>query len=159
VHLFGKNVNAYRPAELQELRAKRIGFIFQTFYLIDSLTVLENAMLVMRFAGLSRRESRNRAMSYLKKFGVERYAGTCPRHLSQGEKQRVALARALSADAKLIIGDEPTGSLASGQGMEIVSLISESVKAGNRCAVVASHDERISAFADRIIRLEDGRLR
>lgn len=158
IHLFGKNIRAYSPREMQTLRARKIGFIFQTFHLIDTLSVLENVMLVMRFAKMDRRESRDRAMCYLERFGIDRFAGASPVHLSQGEKQRVAVARALSADAKLIIGDEPTGSLASEQGMEIVRLISESVKTENRCAILASHDERISFFAHRVIRLRDGRI-
>lgn len=158
VTLFGKNVDLYPSGELQKLRARRIGFIFQTFHLIDSLTVLENVMLVMRFAGMGRRESRSRAIQYLERFEIKQYAGDTPVHLSQGEKQRVAVARALAGDAGLIIGDEPTGSLASNQGMEIVRLISESVRQDNRCAVIASHDERISAFATRVIRLSDGRI-
>ncbi|KPL24664.1 MAG: hypothetical protein AMS23_05510 [Bacteroides sp. SM1_62] len=158
VYLFGKNINSCTAGELQTIRAKRIGFIFQSFYLIDSLNVLENVTLVMKFAGLHREVSKSRAISYLKRFGVEPFAKSSPRFLSQGEKQRVAVARALACEAPLIIADEPTGSLATGQGMEIVRFIHESVKSENRCAVITSHDERISRFADRVIRLRDGEL-
>jgi putative ABC transport system ATP-binding protein len=158
VYLFGKNINSYSAVDLQTIRAQRIGFIFQSFYLIDSLNILENIMLVMKFAGLKREVSKSTAFSYLERFGVEQYAKSSPRFLSQGEKQRVAVARALSCEAPLIIADEPTGSLATGQGMEIVGFIHDSVRSENRCAVISSHDERISKFADRVIRLQDGEI-
>ena len=159
IYLFGKNITSYRIGELQALRANRIGFIFQSFYLIDSLSVLENVTLVMKFAGLSRQESKLRALSCLERFGMGQHVNSSPRLLSQGEKQRVAVARALACEAKLIIADEPTGSLSTSQGMEIIRYIHESVRSENRCAVIASHDERISKFADRVIRMRDGKLR
>jgi putative ABC transport system ATP-binding protein len=158
VFLFGRNVESYTASELQTVRAKKIGFIFQSFYLIDSLNVIENVILVMRFAGFDREESRARALSYLDRFGMARFIKSYPRMLSQGEKQRIAVARALACEAPLIIADEPTGSLATSQGLEIIRLIHESVKSENRCAVITSHDERIAAYADPIIRLQDGEL-
>ena len=126
VYLFGKQTGEYSQRDLQIIRAKRIGFVFQTFYLIDSLTVVQNVIMVMKFAGASRDMAKKTAMAYLDKFGVSHLANSLPSKISQGEKQRVAIARALVNGAELIIADEPTGSLASQQGMEIVELLKKS---------------------------------
>jgi putative ABC transport system ATP-binding protein len=159
VYLFGKQTGEYSQHDLQIIRAKRIGFVFQTFYLIDSLTVVQNVMMVMKFAGVSRDMARKTAMAYLEKFGVDHLASSLPSKISQGEKQRVAIARALVNGAELIIADEPTGSLASQQGMEIVEFLKKSCTDENRCVVIASHDERIVSLADRVLHLSDGEMK
>ena len=158
-YLFGRKTTEYSQKELQSIRSKRMGFIFQTFYLLESLTVLENVMIVMKFAGADKKEARITAMEYLKKFGVEKLCNSYPGKISQGEKQRVAIARALANGAEFIIADEPTGSLASKQGMEIVEFLKESVVDQKRCVVIASHDERIVKFADRVLYLSDGEVK
>jgi len=154
--LFSKKIQDYSPAGLQKLRAARVGFIFQTFHLIDSLNAIENILLVMRFNHTNKKEANFRAIQLLERFGVAHLAQACPRTLSQGEKQRVAVARALANNATLIIADEPTGSLATEQGMNIVSLLRKSAKTENRCIIIASHDQRIAGYADRVIFLKDG---
>jgi putative ABC transport system ATP-binding protein len=159
VYLFGKQTKDYSPKELQFIRAKRIGFIFQTFLLIDSLTVLQNVMLVKQFAGANKTESRIKAMEYLRRFGVDKLSDSFPTMISQGEKQRVAVARALVNGADLIFADEPTGSLASRQGMEIIEFLQKSAKEENRCIVITSHDERIIQYADRVLHIVDGELK
>ena len=138
VHLFGRKVGDYSTAELQRLRAEKIGFIFQSFYLIDSLTALENVMLVLKFAGVDLENAKQRAVNYLKRFGVEHLSKSYPPTFSQGEKQRVAVARALANEAAFIIADEPTGSLATQQGFAIVDFLKESVRKEKRCVVIAS---------------------
>ena len=158
-YLFDRNVKDYSSHELQQLRANRIGFIFQTFHLLDSLSAIDNVLLVMGFAGVHGKAARDRVMGYFDNFGIQQLRGVSPRCMSQGEKQRVAVARALVNGAELIIADEPTGSLATQQGMAIVSLLHESVKRDNRCVIIASHDERISAYADRVLYLHDGILK
>ncbi len=158
VLLFGKRINEYTQRELQSIRARRMGFIFQTFFLLDSLSVIQNVMMVKRFAGASQEEARDSAVEYLQRFGVEHLADSMPTRISQGEKQRVAVARALVNGADLIFADEPTGSLASRQGMEIIDFLKESAVKENRCIVMTSHDERIIAHADRVFRLRDGEL-
>ena len=158
VMLFGKQVDSYSRNELQRLRASQIGFIFQAFHLIGSLNALENIMMVMRFNHLDRRESRKRSMALLKKFNIEYLSHAYPGRMSQGEKQRVAVARALANDAKLIIADEPTGSLATDQGMKIVRLLREAATEEGRSIVIASHDTRIGEYADKVYRLRDGRV-
>lgn len=159
VEIFGRAVEDYTPRELQRIRATRIGFVFQTFQLLEPLSVLDNVTLVMKFAGVSRSETRRRALALLEEFGVGELADASPRTLSQGQKQRVAVARALANDAELIIADEPTGSLATAQGLDIVRFLTAKVREGNRCAVIVSHDERIAGYADRVLHLEDGVLR
>jgi putative ABC transport system ATP-binding protein len=156
VHLFGKHTESYSQRELQSLRANRIGFIFQTFHLVDSLSVIQNVMLVKRFAGSNKEEARKISMEYLKRFEVDHLADSYPAKMSQGEKQRVAVARALVNGADLIFADEPTGSLATRQGMEIVEFLRKCVVEENRCVIITSHDERIIPYANKVLHLQDG---
>ena len=156
--LFGRDIERYSARELQRLRATRIGFVFQTFHLIDSLTVVENVALVLRFAGRTNPEAQERARTLLQRFHIEHLAKKFPPTLSQGEKQRAAVARATANGADLIIADEPTASLETKQGLDIIQLLHEYAKKQNTCVIVASHDLRIVEFADRVLRLEDGLL-
>jgi putative ABC transport system ATP-binding protein len=158
VYIFGGNVVDHSQRDLQKLRAQRIGFIFQTFNLLDSLSVIENIMMVMKFAGVSKMEAFTRANKFLDRFGIRHLANAFPKTLSQGEKQRVAVARALANGAELILADEPTGSLSTQQGMTIVQFLRDAVKQEGRCVVIASHDERIKPFADRVLDIRDGEL-
>ena len=158
VTIFGHNVLEYSLTDLQKMRAKKMGFIFQTFYLLDSLKVLDNVMLVMRFAGIPKKEARKHAIECLERFGIEHLMNAYPSTLSQGEKQRVAVTRAIANGARLIIADEPTGSLATQQGVMIVEFLKESVKSDGLCVIIASHDERIATYADRVLQLHDGSL-
>ncbi|MBN1273876.1 MAG: ABC transporter ATP-binding protein [Candidatus Aminicenantes bacterium] len=159
VFLFNRKVDTYSPKELQKLRACSLGFIFQTFLLIDSLTVLENLRVVLRFSGYPRKETNQKAIRLLQQFHIEELAGKFPVCLSQGEKQRVAVARAVANDASLILADEPTGSLESKQGFEVISLLKKLSETEDKSVVIASHDLRIVEFADRVFRLEDGSIR
>jgi len=159
VEIFGRRVSEYAPNELQRLRAMRIGFVFQTFRLLEPLNVLDNVLLVMKFAGVPRVEARRRALALLEEFGVGHLARALPHTLSQGQRQRVAVARALANDAELIIADEPTGSLATAQGLDIIRFITAKVREADCCAVIVSHDERIASHADRVLYLDDGVLR
>lgn len=158
VRIFGEDVERYSEQELQRLRARRLGFIFQNFLLLESLSVLENIMLVMQFAGTRRSSCRSAAFNLLRQFGIDRLATRIPSELSQGEKQRVAIARAIANGAELIIADEPTASLESSQGLEIIELLRRLAKEERRCVVVASHDLRLVQFADRVVRLRDGEI-
>ena len=156
VSLFGKNVESYSSKELQQLRARRVGFVFQTFHLLDSLTAEENVSLVLRFAGEPKVQARQKAKALLQQFRIEHLSRKFPTALSQGEKQRVAIARAVANGAELIIADEPTASLETKQGFEIIRLLHEYAKNHNSCVIVASHDLRIAEFADRVVILKDG---
>lgn len=159
VHLFGRRTETYSQKEIQSIRASKIGFIFQTFHLIDSLTVLQNVMMVKRFSGSKKDEVKNVSLEYLKRFGVDHLADSYPTKMSQGEKQRVAVARALVNGADLIFADEPTGSLATRQGMEIIEFLRKSVEEENRCVIITSHDERIIPYADKVLHLQDGEMK
>lgn len=158
IWLFGKELQRYSEAELQQLRATRIGFVFQTFHLIDALNGLENVQLVMKFTKTISHISRSRAEDLLERLGISYLRDAYPKTMSQGEKQRVAVARALANNASLIIADEPTGSLSTEQGMDIVKLLQEMTRSEKRCIVIASHDQRISQYADRVFHLEDGEM-
>jgi putative ABC transport system ATP-binding protein len=156
--LFGSDIEQYTDDELQSLRARRLGFIFQNFLLIESLSVVENIILVLRFAGTDKTTARSTAFGLLKRFGIDHLAKRFPERLSQGEKQRVAIARAVANGADLIIADEPTASLESCQGLVIIELLRTLARDNKRCVVVASHDLRLVDYADRVVRLRDGAI-
>jgi putative ABC transport system ATP-binding protein len=158
VYIFGKRVQDYNPSALQKIRACKMGFIFQTFCLLDSLRVLDNVTLVMKFAGIPEKSARKHATECLERFGIGHLSHVFPGKLSQGEKQRVAVARAIANGSKMILADEPTGSLATEQGMAIIEFLHDSVKKDGLSVVIASHDDRISKYADRVYRLCDGIL-
>jgi putative ABC transport system ATP-binding protein len=156
--LFGNEVQSYSDEKLQDLRARRLGFIFQNFLLIDSLTVMENVALVLRFGGTTGTRAIDEARRLLRQFGVEQLAGKFPSTLSQGEKQRVAIARAIANGGEVIIADEPTASLESKQGLEIIRLLRSLAKVYKKCVVVATHDLRLVEYADTILQLRDGEI-
>lgn len=156
--LFGKEIKLYQKKELQKIRATKIGFIFQDFQLIEALSVLQNITIVQRFAGKNKYEAQNIALQLLQRFELSALANQLPSRLSQGQKQRVAVARAIANDAVLIIADEPTASLETTQGFEIIKLLHNLAKKNNKCVVVASHDLRIQKYADRVIHLLDGKV-
>jgi len=158
VSLFGRGIEEYSARELQTLRAGRIGFIFQTFLLIDSLTAAENVEIVLRFGRKRRTERAARTRELLRELGLEHLAGRFPAVMSQGEKQRVAIARALANDAELIIADEPTGSLETRQALGIIGLLHEQAVRRNTALIVASHDLRLKDYADRTLYLRDGMI-
>ena len=158
ISLFGKNVEEYSANELQSLRAERIGFVFQTFLLIDSLTATENIEIVLRFNRKRRAERAAKTRALLGELGIEHLARRFPRAMSQGEKQRVAIARAIANDAELLIADEPTGSLETRQAIDIIALLHGQAKRRNATVIVASHDLRLKEFADRTLRLQDGMM-
>jgi putative ABC transport system ATP-binding protein len=158
VFLFGKNTTEYTLSELQMLRARKMGFVFQTFKLIDSVSVLENLLIVQKFAGINGFKARQNAIHLLEKLELKHHVYSCPKTMSQGEKQRVAIARALVNKTQLIIADEPTGNLNTEQGMMIVKMLKDITDNNNCCVVVASHDERITRYANRVLYLKDGMI-
>jgi putative ABC transport system ATP-binding protein len=159
VVLFGKRLTEYSPVDLQQLRAKSMGFVFQDFQLIDSLSVYQNIALVLKFAGRSGRDARRVVADLLERFGITDLRDRRPGKLSQGEKQRVAVARAVANKAQLIIADEPTASLESTQGLGVINLLRDYARQQQRCVIVASHDLRLVEYADTVQRIEDGVLR
>lgn len=139
------------------LRLRRFGFVFQSFNLVTVLTARQNVELPLGLAGASPRERRRRADLLLRRFGLERRADHLPHRLSGGERQRVALARALANDPDVVFADEPTGSLDSVTGRDVVAAL-VSVAEEGRTVVLVTHDEALSSIADTRLRLRDGRL-
>ncbi len=158
VFLFGQNINQYSSKELQYLRADKIGFIFQTFLLIDALNVYENVELVLKFSKNKRSDYKEKTTSALEKLGISHLSKKLPSELSHGERQRVAIARAFANNAELLIADEPTASLETKQGEQIINFLHDYASKFDKCVIVASHDLRLKSFADRIIFIENGFL-
>jgi putative ABC transport system ATP-binding protein len=156
--LFGKRFEDYTKADLQYMRSRKIGFVFQNFNLLNGLTVLENVMVTLRFSGKNRTQAKSRAELKLKDLDIWHLKNNFPVTLSQGEKQRVAIARALAPEPEFIIADEPTASLGTNQGFEVIKILSDYSKQKNKCVLVASHDLRLRQFADRILSIENGEI-
>lgn len=144
---------------LPEIRLSHLGFVFQDFNLLSSLTVLENVTIVLEMAGLKGRAAREKAAHILDGLGLGLRLNFLPENLSGGEKQRVAIARALVNDPALILADEPTANLDSKIGHEIMRLLRQIAKEQGRSVVIVSHDQRIRDIADRVLWLEDGQFK
>ena len=153
----GENLGTLSREELAKIRNKKIGFIFQQFFLLPRLTALQNVELPMTYAGIRPRERRERARVCLERVGLADHAHHKPTQLSGGESQRVAIARALVNSPRLILGDEPTGNLDSRTSEEIVELFTSLHQDGRTVAIV-THEAEIAARAQREVVLRDGRI-
>ena len=158
VFVDGSDASVLSGGERRKVRLFRMGFVFQTFNLLPTLSALENVELPMALAGVAQREQREKAVRLLEIVGLGNRLFHRPKELSMGEMQRVAIARALANDPELIIADEPTGELDSKTAREIVSLLSEINKERKASVVVATHDEKIVDVAQRVYRMVDGML-
>lgn len=143
---------------LAELRGKRVGFVFQTFNLITTLSALENVELPMIFQQVPRKERRKRAQELLGQVGLGERIHHKPTELSGGEQQRVAIARALVNDPQILLADEPTGNLDSESGDEIMQLLKELNEEKGMTVIVVTHDPEIARYAHRIVRIRDGQI-
>lgn len=159
IFLGGVEVTALDERELPELRAKKIGFVFQAFNLLDALSVEENILIPASLCPGGVREARPRAERLLEQLGLTGRRKASPRTLSGGEKQRVAIARALINDPPLILADEPTGNLDSQKGQQVMMILHEIARDQGRSVVLVTHDPRVEDVADRVLWLEDGKLR
>lgn len=158
VLLNGEDVTGYSEGNLPAIRLKNIGFVFQSFNLLSSLTALENVETPLRLAGKGAKEAKTAAVAQLNELGLGERLHFLPSKLSGGEKQRVAIARALANDPALILADEPTANLDSRSGQLVVKLLTDLAKKQGKSVVIVSHDTRIQGIADRVLWLEDGRL-
>ncbi len=146
------------PSKLYpKIRAQKIGFVFQGFNLISTLSALENVMLAGRYAGLSGKQARQRAEEVLANLGLKDRMHHRPSELSGGQEQRVAIARALINEPKIIMADEPTGELDSKNSAEIVRLLKDLSSRGQTILIV-THNPEVARKADRIVRMQDGRV-
>lgn len=154
----GKNINRLKENQLSSLRSVTIGFIFQFFQLMPTLTVLENVLLPMAFCGrILFSQRKKRAMILLDKVGMKKYAHKFPSELSGGEQQRVAIARALSNNPKIILADEPTGNLDSRTAEDIFRLL-KSLNDEGKSIVMVTHSIELAEQCGRIIHIQDGAI-
>jgi putative ABC transport system ATP-binding protein len=154
----GVDVSKLSDDELAKIRREKIGFIFQFFYLIPSLTALKNVELPMTFDNVSIKDKETRAKELLKMVGLESRMNHKPAQLSGGESQRVAIARALANDPEIILADEPTGNLDSKSGEEVMDILTKLNKEEGVTLIVVTHDLSIAKCTERVIRLKDGML-
>lgn len=157
VFLDGHDISQLGESELAQIRGKKIGFIFQTFNLINSISAIENVELPMIFQGVSKDERMEIAKKLLCLVDLGDRMEHKPTEMSGGQQQRVAVARALANDPEVILADEPTGNLDSKTGKEIIELIGKLNKEG-KTIIMVTHDEDIAKHAQRIVRLKDGKV-
>jgi ABC-type lipoprotein export system ATPase subunit len=154
----GQNLVAFSERKLTEFRNRRVGFIFQAYHLLPELTALENICLPARMARISSATVEARGRGLLARVGLKDRLDHKPSELSGGEQQRVAIARALINEPELILADEPTGNLDSTTGGEIIELLKSLRVEKNTTLVIATHDAKVAANAERVIELVDGRI-
>ena len=156
-YLNGREVGHLRERQRTRLRRGEIGFVFQSFNLIDDLNVYENVELPLKYLSLNKSERETRVKAVLERMNMLHRAKHYPQQLSGGQQQRVAVARAVVAHPKIILADEPTGNLDSANGLEVMRLLTE-LNAEGITIVMVTHSQHDAAFAHRIINLFDGRV-
>ncbi len=154
-----RNVLGLSERELASVRLEQIGFVFQAFNLFPTLRVWENVAIALDLRGEPRRLARARAFDALHSVGLGDKCEALPEHLSGGQKQRVAIARAIVGDPAIILADEPTAALDSDNGRTVMQLLRRLAVDQQRAVVIVTHDERATAFADRVIAMKDGEIR
>jgi putative ABC transport system ATP-binding protein len=156
LHFEGEDMTRLSDAERTRIRARSMGFVFQSFNLVPTLTAVENVALAADYAGKSRAEARRTAMDALSWVGLSDRADHRPMELSGGEQQRVALARALVNEPTLVLADEPTGNLDSARSAEVLALLRRFNEERGQTTVIVTHDPKIAASTDRTVHLQDG---
>jgi ABC-type lipoprotein export system ATPase subunit len=152
----GQDMGRLSERKRVRLRRRRIGFVFQSFALLPTYSAQENIDLMLRLAGVRRRERKRRADHVLGLVGLQKWAGHRPFELSGGQQQRLAIARAISTRPALILADEPTGELDSATGQQILELLRQIVDHENTTVLMATHDLTVDLFADSVLHLHDG---
>lgn len=154
----GIDVTNLTDNEQAKIRNEKIGFVFQSFFLLQKLTALENVMVPLLYRGLSEKEAKAKAADILDRLGMSDRKKHMPKQLSGGQQQRVAIARALVGNPELILADEPTGALDQSTGREIIKLL-QGLNENGQTIIIITHDNYIAHQAKRIVRIEDGFLR
>jgi putative ABC transport system ATP-binding protein len=152
-----QDIARYGERRLAELRKTSIGFVFQSFNLIDTLTVFENVELTLRYQKVTQSERRQRTLDVLRRFQIDHRGSHLPQQLSGGQQQRVAVARAVVGRPQLILADEPTGNLDSKHGEEVMEMLTDLNRTGTT-VIIVTHSERDAQYAKRMVRLFDGRI-
>ena len=158
IDVFGSPLHAMKPRHITEFRKRHVGFIFQQFNLIPTLSCIENVSVPLLINGVSRRVAEQKAAAMLNQMGLPGRGHERPTNLSGGQQQRVAIARALVHEPRLVICDEPTSALDKDTGGHIMDLLCAVARHPERSVIVVTHDNRIFKYADRLTEMEDGRV-
>jgi putative ABC transport system ATP-binding protein len=158
VRIFGRDLSQMNEKELTQWRRKEVGFIFQSFGLLPTLSAYENIELMLRIAQASRKEKKQRTIELLEMVGLAKWMHHRPLELSGGQQQRVAIARALANRPRLILADEPTGELDSTTAREILSLFRQIVEEEKITVLMSSHDPLVDGYVDEILPMKDGQI-
>jgi putative ABC transport system ATP-binding protein len=158
VHALGEELTWKNVRTLGEFRLRHTGFVFQGFNLFPALTALEQVMLPLGYLGIGKDEILARSMAALEEVGLERHMRLRPAELSGGEKQRVAIARAVAKQPQLLFADEPTSALDAANGQVVIDLLHQIARRHGTTVLCVSHDTRVTAYADRVLAMEDGRI-
>ncbi len=158
VRIFGRDLSQMDEKALTRWRRKEVGFIFQSFGLLPTLSAYENIELMLRIAQASRKEKKERTVALLEMVGLARWMHHRPYELSGGQQQRVAIARALANQPRLILADEPTGELDSTTAREILTLFREIVEREGLTMLMSSHDPLVDGYVDEICQMKDGQI-
>ena len=158
VEVGGHDITEYNPRQLTDFRRERVGFVFQSVNLVPFLTARENLLVTSEFRSVDRTDARRRADALLEELELADRSGHLPGELSGGQRQRVAIGRALMNDPALVLFDEPTSALDTRLGEQVMELIVREMHGRSIAAIVVTHDERMTHFADRTVHISDGVL-
>lgn len=157
INVQGNSLDTMSASERASLRCQQVGFIFQTYNLIQDLTALENVMLPLELAGIKAKRAKPAAIQALEEVGAKSLANVSPAAMSGGQQQRIAIARSIVGDRKLILADEPTGALDTAAGDDIMRLLRSRADAG-MAVLLVTHDSRHASWSDRVVFLTDGKI-
>lgn len=158
VDLFSTSLNKLSQKETTEFRKNNIGFIFQQYHLIPTLNCLENISVPLLLNGASKKRAEEQSAAMLERVGLKGREKDSPKNLSGGQQQRIAIARALVHEPRLLICDEPTAALDAETGAKVIELVIQVARTPGRCVLLVTHDSRIFKYADRIAKMDDGRI-
>lgn len=158
IFLDGSDIAEFGESRLAQVRGQKIGFVFQQFNLIPTLTALENVMLPLEFQDVDSPAAKKKAFELLKMVGLEDRVHHLPSQLSGGQQQRVAISRALSVDPEIILADEPTGNLDSKTGSFIMNFLAKIHRNNNKTIIIVTHDLHLVKHAERVVHLKDGQV-
>ena len=158
IEVAGRHIEKLTERQLVAFRREKVGFIFQSYNLLNTMNAVENVALPLSFRGIPKKQRLTIARKYLKLVGVDKQEKHMPNQMSGGQQQRVGIARALVVKPQIIFADEPTGNLDSKTTMEVLKLMQQIVREQNQTLVMVTHDDHLASFADRRIRIMDGKI-